>query len=100
MADKDLQELYKYIDEADTCILRLQDNLQVLSSLSSFYGKQFKDDTALETSMENWKVEREELIDSFLVELGECQLDLQSVEQLAQNLVAMAKSREGVVSFQ
>ncbi|KAK7958079.1 hypothetical protein PG996_010479 [Apiospora saccharicola] len=98
VADGDLQKLYKYIDEADTCILRLHDNLQVLNSLSRFYDKQFRDEAANEPGMDDWKEEREELIGNFLVELGECELDLQSVEQLAQNLVAMAKSREGVIS--
>ncbi|KAK8010282.1 hypothetical protein PG990_009247 [Apiospora arundinis] len=97
VADEDLQELYKYIDEADTCILRLQDNLQVLNSLGRFYGTQFKDEAAMESSMNDWQVEREELIDNFLMELGECQADLQSIERLAQNLVATARSREGVL---
>ncbi|KAK8033514.1 telomerase reverse transcriptase [Apiospora marii] len=95
--DGDLQKLYKYIDEADTCILRLHDNLQVLNLLSKFYDKQFREEAASESSLDDWKDEREELLDNFLLELGECRMDLQSVEQLAQNLVAMAKSREGVV---
>lgn len=99
MDDEDLQKLYKFMDDADTCILRLEDNLQVISSLGAFYGKDLRRDAAREPLLGKWKEEREEIIDNFLPELDERQLELESVAQRARNLVGTAKSRESVVSI-
>lgn len=87
------------MDDADTCILRLEDNLQVICSLGSFYDKELRKEAAREPPMDKWKEEREELIDNFMAELSERQLELESVAQRARNLVGTAKSRESVVSI-
>ncbi|KAK8080793.1 hypothetical protein PG997_008611 [Apiospora hydei] len=96
--DEDLQKLYKFMDDADTCILRLEDNLQVISSLGAFYNKELKTEAAKEPRMTEWRDEREDIIDNFLAELDERQLELESVAQRARNLVGTAKSRESVIS--
>lgn len=88
--EEDIRRLYNLTDDTDTCIVRLEDNLRVLESLSAFYQEHF-------SSTKNCLYRDD--VDNFCSELRDRKFEMESLAFRARALASLARSRESVVGL-
>ncbi|KAK6827637.1 hypothetical protein PG987_010978 [Apiospora arundinis] len=87
--EEDIRRLYNLTDDTDTCIVRLEDNLRVLESLSAFYQEHF-------SSTKNCLYRDD--VDNFCSELRDRKFEMESLAFRARALASLARSRESVMT--
>ncbi|KAK7926920.1 hypothetical protein PG985_003918 [Apiospora marii] len=92
--EADIQRLYMLIDNIDTCILRFEDNLRVLDSLSAFYEQYFSLDERTASQNETYNA----AVNNFRSEINERKFEMESLASRARALASLARSRESVMT--